>query len=52
MSRSLSKQKTSSTYLPRLKVMIPFTSQHIQNIFLKEMCQKSNMDTAIDFVKT
>ncbi len=33
--------------------MISFTSQQIQkkNIFLKEMCQKSNIDNTIDFVK-
>ena len=33
------------------KVMIFFTSQPIKHL-LEEMCQKSKMDTAIDFVKT
>ncbi len=34
------------------KLWFLLQSRHIQNIFLKEMCQKSKMDTTIDFVKT
>jgi len=54
MSRSLSKQKDILYMSPETqKLWFLFTSQHIQkkNIFLKEMCQKSKMDTTIDFVK-
>ncbi len=49
MSRSLLKQKTFSTCLPRLKSYDFFLQV---NIFLEKMCQKSKMDTTIDFVKT
>jgi hypothetical protein len=39
------------TSCPKLGVMISFTSQQIKHLSEKEICQKSKMDTTIDFVK-
>jgi len=41
------------TSYPKLRVMISFTSQQLKHLSeRKEMCQKSKMDTIIDFVNT
>ncbi len=39
------------TSCPKLRVMISFTSQQLKHLSEKEMCQKSKIDTTIDFVK-
>ena len=52
MSRESFKQKTFSTCRPRLKSYDFFYKSTIQTSFWKETCQKSNIDTTIDFVKT
>ena len=51
MSRSLLNKRHSSHVTRDSKVMTLFTSQQIKHL-LKKMCQKSKMDTTIDFVKT
>ena len=52
MSRESFKQKTFSTCHPRIKSYDFFHKSTNKTSFWKEMCQKSKMDTAIDFVKT
>ena len=51
MSRSLLNKRHSLHATWESTVMIFFTSQGIKHLF-EEPCQKSKMDTAIDFVKT